>query len=123
LSGCRWSKQQSQRTQVEGETIGLLLVVEGMEIVVESQPTWSSLLLLTGLFVTGLQFIFFATTIIVGSFRFFLAWNQIVRLNRPTSLLQAAVNTFVYRRCPKMKQEPSDECPICLAEYGQFNRD
>jgi hypothetical protein len=57
-----------------------------------------------------------AATIIVGSFRFFLAWNQIVRLNRPTSLLQAAVNTFVYQRCPKMKQEPSDECPICLAE-------
>ena len=94
------------------------LVLEEMEVVVESQKTGCSLLLITALLFAGFQVIFLVTTILVSSCRFFLAWNHIHRLNRPASLLQSAVATFVYRRA-KRKQSPSEECPICLSEYGQ----
>lgn len=89
-----------------------------MDVVGEShQKSWCAFFFLFALFFLGIHFIFLVTTIAVTSFKFFLAWNHIFRLQRPASLLQAAVNTFVYRRCPQKKEVTLDECPICLSEY------
>jgi hypothetical protein len=91
-----------------------------MDIAVKSdQKSLSSLFFIFALFLLGIHFIFLVTTIVVTGFKFFVAWNHIFRLQRPRLILQAAVDTFVYRRCPQKKLVPLDECPICLSEYGK----
>mmetsp|Transcript_10883 Transcript_10883/g.25216 ORF Transcript_10883/g.25216 Transcript_10883/m.25216 type:complete len:165 (+) Transcript_10883:137-631(+) len=93
-----------------------------MEELIESQRATCSLILAVALFLICIHVIFMVTNVLLSSLSFFLVWNEIFRIQRPSGTPMArGVVTKAFEKgsmaAAAAAGSGESTCPICLSEY------
>mmetsp|Transcript_10885 Transcript_10885/g.25227 ORF Transcript_10885/g.25227 Transcript_10885/m.25227 type:complete len:123 (+) Transcript_10885:137-505(+) len=96
-----------------------------MEELIESQRATCSLILAVALFLICIHVIFMVTNVLLSSLSFFLVWNEIFRIQRPSGTPMArGVVTKAFEKgsmaAAAAAGSGESTCPICLSEYREY---